>query len=160
MVIVIFVYYKKVQCAKFLNVFIAHRSWSRNVVIVSSTFAIATERKQSAFHKWRMIQTVLCSSLIGPEDDVWGDTLHDVKSLLLVERARDGQATPETLTRFLGFRVVHVIMTDKQQEPVSYRRCILNSVFSFDSILLFTMFYRVISNIWLKIKLNVSWQDA
>lgn len=99
-----------------------------------------------------MIQTVLCSSLIGPEDDVWGDTLHDVKSLLLVERARDGQATPETLTRFLGFRIVHVIMTDKQQEPVSYRRCILNSVFSFDSILLFTMFYRVISNIWLKIK--------
>lgn len=160
MVIVIFVYYKKVQCAKFLNVFIAHRSWSRNVVIVSSTFAIATERKQSAFHKWRMIQTVLGSSLIGPEDDVWGDTLHDVKSLLLVERARDGQATPETLTRFLGFRVVHVIMADKQQEPVSYRRCILNSVFSFDLILLFTMFYRVISNIWLKIKLNVSWQDT
>lgn len=140
--------------------FIAHRSWSRNIVIVSTNFATATERKQSAFHEWLLIQTVLGSSLIGPEDNVWGDTLHDVKSLLLVERARDGQATPETLTRFLGFRVVHVIMTDKQQEPVSYRRCILNSVLSFDSILLFTMFYRVISNIWLKIKLNVSWQDA
>lgn len=68
-----------------------------------------------------MIQTVLCSSLIGPEDNVWGDTLHDVKSLLLVERPRDGEATPETLTRRLGVRVVHVVMTDEQQEPASYR---------------------------------------
>lgn len=89
-----------------------------------------------------MIQTVLCSSLIGPEDNVWGDTLHDVKSLLLVERPRDGEATPETLTRRLGVRVVHVVMTDEQQEPASYRGKEQFTVSFFYSILLFTMFYR------------------